>query len=80
MTLKWLTPPAVPAVSDLHLKGTSGAPITHGLSMVTVRPDGIASYETLYSFLDVNGQPVVAAYPGTYGILIAARSARGGRY
>lgn len=78
--MKWQNPPQSPAVSDLRIVGTSAAPITHDLSLVTVRDNGIASYESLYSFQDVNGVPLVAAYPGTYGVLIAARSARGGRY
>lgn len=72
--------PETMPVDDLRIVGTSAGPLSIPLGAVTVRPNGVASYETLYSFTDAAGQPVIAAYPGTYGQLVAVRSARGGRY
>lgn len=67
-------------MSDMRVIGTSNGILSIPLHTVTVRENGVSSYETLYSFQDGNGNPVLGVYPGSYGTLIAARSARGGRY
>lgn len=68
---RFTQPPAPP---DLHIIGRS--PLAPSMiapqQRITIGSDTVA-YETLYSFRDASGQPVAAAYPGTYGTLVAAR-------
>jgi hypothetical protein len=60
---KFVLPPKYP---DLRLVGTAGGVTAIPLARVRIGP-GVSSYETLFSFLDAEGTPMAAAYPGTYG-------------
>lgn len=70
---KFVTQPSYP---DLTLIGSANGP--KSIPLARVRVGGIvSSYETLFSFDDANGQPMAAAYPGSYGpYLMAAGNPR----
>lgn len=57
---------------DLHIIGAAGGPTSIPLHQISVLADGILAYETLYSFRNSDGTPMAAAYPGSYGTLVAA--------
>lgn len=78
--MKFFRHPTEVPVSSMRVVGTSNGPLSIPLGMVEIHTNGITSYDTLYSFKDAGGNDVLAAYPGSYGSLIAVRSARGGRY
>jgi len=78
--MKFLRHPTTPTVDSMRVIGTSNSLLSIPLHSVVTNEKGITTYETMYSFLDSNNRPVLVAYPGSYGTLIAARSARGGRY
>lgn len=78
--MKFLNEPKQVPVESMRVIGTSNGLLSIPLHSVATNERGVTSYETMYSFLDANNRPVLAAYPGSYGTLIAVRSARGGRY
>lgn len=65
---KFVNPPAYP---DLRYVGSAGGAEAIPLARIRISPD-VSSYETLFSFLDANGNPVAAAYPGSYGPYLMA--------
>jgi hypothetical protein len=70
---KFVTQPSYP---DLTIVGSAGGAKAIPLAQLRINDD-VASYETLFSFTDSNGNPMAAAYPGSYGpYLMAAGNPR----
>ena len=70
---KFVTQPAYP---DLTLVGSAGGPKSIPLARIRINPL-VSSYETLFSFDGPDGEPMAAAYPGSYGpYLMAAGNPR----
>ena len=60
---KFISQPAYPDLTEV-----GSADGTHCIPLARMRVGGIvSSYETLFSFTGPDGQPMAAAYPGSYG-------------
>jgi hypothetical protein len=65
----YITKPAGPP--DLSVVGGNLAVASVPVALVKLA-DGVASYETMFSNLDMNGQPRNVVYGGSWGVLAPA--------
>lgn len=70
---KFITAPDYPDLRQVALPPETPAKIPLTLSRSV---NGVASYETLFSFEDAEGQPLAAAHPGTWEPWIGLRAGR----
>jgi hypothetical protein len=67
---------AAPAYPDLTIVGSANGPRSIPLAQMKIG-ENVLAYETLFSFDNAaTGEPMAAAYPGTYGPYLMAAGRR----